>query len=178
MRVFSGGMIRGERRGQLGDVAAYIRWAFKDVEARTGVEFGRDFIDGPLQHGKLYMTSEPPAQLLAWLREQDGVDELRAAHALQEALYDKGLGPATPEYARSVAATLGVDADAAEAVLTDPNYMTQALADFAFVEQLGVRGFPALFLHKDDVLRGVVNGYANADSLRQQLRQAQTPLTA
>ena len=38
--VISGGMILGERQGPIGEVAAYIKGAYKTVEDTTGVKFG------------------------------------------------------------------------------------------------------------------------------------------
>ncbi|MFW5762224.1 MAG: DsbA family protein, partial [Cyclobacteriaceae bacterium] len=58
--VISGGMITGERIGPVGEVAPYIKQAYKLVENTTGVKFGDDFLR-VLNEGKAIFTSIPPA---------------------------------------------------------------------------------------------------------------------
>ncbi len=169
VKVISGGMIRGERRGPIGEVAGYIKHAYKDVEQMTGVKFGRGFIDGPLEAGDMYMTSEPPAALLAWVREQAPDRQLEGAHAVQHGIYHEGHGPNTSALGTYVAAQLGLDADAAIAAMTDRNYALLAEQDFATSTQLGVRGFPALFVAQSDGFVAIANGFTKGAVLEQRL---------
>ena len=174
VEVVSGGMIRGERRGPIGEVAAYIKSAYKDVERATGVRFGRAFVDGPLEEGSMYMTSEPPAALLAWARVVAPERQLDAAHALQSGIYYEGHGPGTPALARYLAEELDLDAEQAVGALTSDTYAQAAAADFALSARLGVRGFPALFLRAGDTLTPLANGYTDFDTLRSRLTAAGT----
>ncbi len=169
VKVLSGGMIRGERRGPIGEVAAYIKRAYKDVEHRTGVKFGKGFVDGPLERGDMYMTSEPPAALLAWAREQRPDRQLDAAHALQDGIYDLGFGPDSDELATYLAVALDLDAAAAVAARTAPTYEAAARRDFALCEELGVRGFPALFVEQPDGLVAIANGFTDGHTLGKHL---------
>ena len=167
--VLSGGMIRGEREGPLSEVAPYIRTAYKDVERRTGVEFGGGFLD-VLTNGDIYMTSEPAAALLAWARERAPARQLDAAHELQRGIYHHGYGPRSEALARHLARALGLDEAAAVAALTDGAYRTLAERDFATTQRLGVRGFPALFVARAEGLVPIANGYTDAEVLAARLR--------
>ena len=172
VRVVSGGMIRGERRGELREVAGYIKQAYKVVEQRTDVKFGCAFTEGPLETGDMYMSSEPPAALLAWARERAPERQLDAAHALQSAIYGEGLGPSTPAFATYLAEAVDLDAGEAVAALTDPEYATEAQRDFDLTEALGVRAFPALFLEQPSGLIALANGFAESRTLEQRLAAA------
>lgn len=169
VQVLSGGMIRGARRGAISEVAGYIKQAYKDVEQRTGVEFGRGFVDGPLERGDMYMTSEPPAALLAWAREQAPEQQLAAAHALQEGIYGKGFGPDSPELARHLAQALSLKVGEAIAALAEPKYAAAAEQEFAVANQLGVRGYPALFVIQEDGLVAIANGFTDGHVLDERL---------
>lgn len=172
VEVISGGMIRGERRGPIGEVAGYIRWAYKEVEQRCGVRFGEGFVDGPLERGDMYMTSEPPAALLACARERDAGLAYEAAHALQRGIYFHGYGPGSEELARHLADVLDHEPSEYVDALTEPRYAALAEADFALTAQLGVRGFPALLYVRGREARLLTNGYAPLDVVEERLTAA------
>ena len=169
--VVSGGMIRGPREGMLSEVAPYIRTAYRDVEQRTGVKFGEAFVE-VLMNGDIYMTSEPAAALLAWAREQAPARQLDAAHELQQGIYYHGYGPRSEELARHLATSLGLDADAAVAAMTAEAYRVLAERDFAIARQLEVRGFPALFVVREDGLLPIANGYTDGQTLAARFERA------
>ena len=164
VEVVSGGMIRGSRIGMLSEVAPYIRTAYKDVERATGVEFGEGFLK-VLMEGDVYMTSEPAAALLSWVKTVAPAKQLEAAHELQRGVYFHGYGPHSDELARHLATSLGLDAAAAVAARNSEAYAATAQQDFALSQKLGVRGFPALFLAKDEGLVMIANGYTDGATL-------------
>lgn len=178
LEVVSGGMIRGERRGPIGEVASYIKWAYRDVEQRTGVEFGAGFVEGPLERGDMYMTSEPPAKLLAYVREVAPRRAYDAAHALQRGIYFHGYGPGSPELARHLADELDLDPGATVAALDELRYERLAEADFDLTGRLGVRGFPALLLVRGDSAQMLTNGYADLATVERRLAGALAPADA
>ena len=57
--VISGGMITGSRMGPIGEVAPYIRWAYKEVEEKTRVTFGEAFLKQVLEDGKRFLALSP-----------------------------------------------------------------------------------------------------------------------
>ena len=173
VRVVSGGMILGEREGPIGEVAAYIKRAYRDVERATGVAFGAGFVDGHHERGDMLMSSLPPAALLAWARERAPERQREAAKIIQEGIYGLGYGPTTPALARHLAAGLGLDGEEAVAALGNPTYRRQAEADFALAQRLGVRGFPALFLvDAAGGARLLASGYRTAAQLKSALAEA------
>ena len=164
VEVLSGGMIRGARIGMLSAVAPYIRTAYRDVERATGVHFGEGFLE-VLREGDVYMTSEPAGALLSWVKDVAPARQLDAAHELQRGVYYHGHGPDSDDLARNLADELGLDADAAVAARTDAKYLAAAEADYALSQKLGVRGFPALFVRREDGLVMIANGYTDAETL-------------
>ena len=169
VEVVSGGMIVGEREGPIGEVAAYIKQAYKDVERATGVEFGQDFITGPLERGDMMMSSVPPARLLAWSREQAPDKQYEAANALQRGIYFHGFGPGSEQLATFLAEQLSLKPADAIAALTDERYADPARRDFALTQQLGVRGFPAVFLVRGQTAYPLANGYTGVEQLEERL---------
>ena len=89
--VISGGMILGERQGPIGEVAAYIKGAYKNVEDTTGVKFGENFVNVVLQEGNLYFSSEKPAIALSVFKTIYPKKAILFAHDLQSAIYHDGL---------------------------------------------------------------------------------------
>lgn len=171
VEVVSGGMIRGQRIGMLSEVAPYIKTAYRDVERATGVKFGEGFLE-VLMHGDIYMTSEPAAALLSWVKDVAPARQLRAAHELQRGIYYHGHGPDSEALARNLADELGLAPNAAAAARTDAKYVAAAEADFALSQKLGVRGFPALFVRREGGLTMIANGYTAADALETRFTQA------
>ena len=165
VEVVSGGMIRGARRGPIGEVAGYIKQAYKVVEERCGVTFGRDFVDGPLEAGTMYMTSEPPAALLAAAREAKPAEQYAAAHALQTGIYYHGLGPDTDELARHLARGLDLPEDSMVEARTAECYRRLAEEDFARSQQLGVTGFPVLLMAHGGQYHLLAHGYVDRAAL-------------
>jgi len=68
--VISGGMITRERIGAIGEVAPYIKTAYKDVENRTGVKFGEKFLKDILEEGSTIFTSIPPSIALSVFKKE------------------------------------------------------------------------------------------------------------
>jgi putative protein-disulfide isomerase len=103
IQVVSGGMITGERIGAIGEVAPYIKTAFKDVEKRTGVKFGQTFLTDILEEGSTIFTSIPPAITLSvFKKETQNNPELAGeknekilhyAQDLQSLIYFDGIVP-------------------------------------------------------------------------------------
>ena len=122
--VLSGGMVRGDRIGPIGEVAGYISHAYKQVEERSGVTFGDAFLNGTMAEGTALFTSIPPSRALTAFKatqpaDADGTEQVAFAHALQRAVYYDGLPPAEPSTYARIATDFGLDGNAFAAQLDD-----------------------------------------------------------
>ncbi len=169
VQVVSGGMITGDREGPIGKVAAYIKWAYKDVEQRTGVKFGRKFLDETLEKGDAYFTSVPPAKALAVAKNMDPQIGLRYATALQNLIYFEGIHPTDSEAYVSLADSLGLDKEQFRHDFNSATAEQLAKQDFELSTKLQVRGFPTVFILKDGVLNMVAHGYTDFEPLNQRI---------
>ena len=157
--VVSGGMITGSRIGPVGEVAPYIRWAYKEVENATGVTFGEAFLNQVLADGQAVFSSIPPAIALHVFTSYRGDEAVLFAAALQKAIYYDGLAPEdVPAYA-SVAKEFGIDGNTFVAQMGQPAFQAKAQEDFHRTQQLGVKGFPMVLAETDGTYYRLASGY-------------------
>jgi len=168
VRVISGGMVRGERVGPIGDMADYLKKAFPDVEARCGVRFGPGFID-QLEKGTMILDSTPPSRALAVYRAIGSQHELRYAAHLQHAIYSEGAEPndlqGWADRAEKFGLRPGYTAADFLAQLEDPTSLEQAEYGFYESQQFGVQGFPSVVVHSADQYYLIARGYRPASEL-------------
>jgi putative protein-disulfide isomerase len=172
VEVVSGGMVLGERIGPIGEVAPYISWAYKDVEKATGVQFGTAFLAHTLKEGSAIFTSEPAALAMAAFRTHLPQQSLAFAARLQKAIYSEGIPPLRWEAYGDMAAEFGLDARAFVQQLKNSETKRAAQADFLRSNQLGVQGFPTVFLERDGQLYQLSSGYVSLENLEQQYQTA------
>ncbi|MEM6785349.1 MAG: DsbA family protein [Bacteroidota bacterium] len=181
--VLSGGMVRGDRIGPIGEVAGYVAQAYKQVEDSTGVTFGAAFLDGTMAKGTALFTSVPPSRALTAFKatqpaDSDGTEQVAFAHALQRAIYYDGLPPAEPSTYARIAADFGLDGDAFAATLDDPEVVAQTEAEFALAARLGVQSFPTVFVTMGGQLFRVAPGYVPFEQLDATLQRVVADLVA
>ena len=93
IQVVSRGMIRGDRIGPIGEVAPYIKDAYKTVEDSTGVKFGEAFLQAILADGSTVFTSIPASIALSVFKTLQPENSLKYATDLQKAIYLDGVQP-------------------------------------------------------------------------------------
>lgn len=156
--VLSGGMILGEREGPIGEVAPYIKQAYKTVEDKTGVQFGENFLK-KLDEGTSYFTSLPAAKAMAAYKIMKDINQVNFAHAIQNAIYYDGKEPSQKDTFVSLAVELGLnkktfehhyDAAATEEIVKQ---------DFQLTQSLKVQGFPTVFLEEEQQFVMIAHGY-------------------
>ncbi len=176
VRVISGGMITGERIGPIGEVAGYIKQAYKVVEDRCGVTFGEGFLRGILDEGTAVFTSVPAAVAMAVFREQQPEDQLAFAADLQRAIYFDGIEPLDHAAYAKRATSFGLEEADFLQKMDDPAYRALAEDDFRLSQRFGVTGFPTL-IYEDGAGRfyALARGYVSLDQL---VRQYQSVLAA
>jgi len=168
----SGGMILAEREGPIGEVAPYIRQAYRIVEERTGVRFGQGFLEGILAPGKAIFSSWLPAVALSILKAEKAEEAVPFAHALQQAIYHDGISPADPEAYGPIGARFGWEAADFTDRLQRPAYQEAARADFVRTREWGIGGFPTLILQQGEGKVLLAQGYVPLDELKRRFAHA------
>jgi putative protein-disulfide isomerase len=168
--VISGGMILGDRIGPIGEVASYIKNAYKDVENRTGVKFGEGFLKDILEDGKVIFTSIPAANALSAFKEFIPEKAVEFAHSLQTAIYSDGIAPANESAYPPLVQKFGISSDEFATKMNSQEIAEKARLDFALSSQLQVNGFPTVFYTKDSSEFFVIaRGYTEYDTLKERL---------
>jgi len=145
VEVISGGLIMGERVGPIGEVAPYIKTAYKDVERATGVKFGDAFVNGTLEEGTMVSNSLPPAIALAVVKQHKPEKALEYAGLLHQMVYVDGEKPEDIEAYGLYAARIGFNAKEFSATMKKPEYLTLAHEDFQYARSLEANGFPSVY---------------------------------
>ena len=169
--VVSGGMVTGDRIGPIGEVAGYIKTAYKDVERATGVEFGERFLNETLEEGQAIFTSIPPAIAMAVFKSQRPKEQIAFAAALQKAVYYEGKHPADYETYGDLARDFGLDSAAFIAQMKEAKYQELAYKDFQKSAELGVRGFPTVFIYKDGQYEQIAHGYTPLEAFEKRIKE-------
>ena len=165
VEVVSGGMITGSRIGPIGEVAPYIRQAYKEVEVRTGVTFGKAFLENVLEEGSTIFSSVPPAVALSVFKSHRTDEAVLFAGALQQAIYYGGLAPEDTAAYASLAEEFGIDGKTLVTQMKQPTFQEKAQEDFRKSQQLGVTGFPTVFAEVEETLYPLARGYTSLSDL-------------
>lgn len=151
-------VVGGLRRDQVAiDAAARVRYLgyWQAVNASTGQLF--DFERG-LPEGLLYDT-EPACRALVTARLLDAASAWTLLKLVQQAFYTEGADVTQASVLVQLAEQAGIPRiEFAEAF--DSQAMQEATAaDFTWVQDLGIAGFPTLLAERDGQLALLTNGY-------------------
>lgn len=176
VQVVSGGMIRGERIGPIGEVAAYIKDAYKTVEDSTGVKFGKPFLEDVLEEGSTIFTSIPASVALSVFKTIKPEESLAYAADLQKAIYVDGITPEDFEAYATRAAKYGIDPAKFVEMMQQDTFIAMTEEDFALAQQMGVNGFPTIILHNGEKAVMMARGYLPMERLESNYSQAKAVL--
>ena len=151
-------VVGGLRRDQVAiDAAARVRYLgyWQAVNASTGQLF--DFEHG-LPEGLVYDT-EPACRALVTARQLDAASAWTLLKLIQQAFYTEGADVTQASVLVQLAEQAGIPRiEFAEAF--DSQAMQEATAaDFTWVQDLGIAGFPTLLAERDGQLALLTNGY-------------------
>lgn len=167
--VISGGMVLGDREGPIGNIAAYIKDAYKVVEDRTGVEFGQNFLE-KLEKGKMEISSYLPARAMAAYKMMKSEDQVTFAQAIQHAIYYGGKPPAEKDTYYELMDKLGISPEF-RMHFNLPASEELAIQDFQLSQQLKVQGFPSVFVEKEGTYVMISHGYVPFQQLDDNLKR-------
>lgn len=171
VEVISGGMITGDRIGPIGEVAAYISQAYKDVERSTGVKFGKAFLEGTMREGTTIFTSIHPSKALAVFKSKYPDKALDYAGELQKAIYYDGVAPSNIQYFAELAEAQGYNSKEFLAEINSENATTMTQSDFERSSKMGVTGFPTVVVEVNNKLYAIARGYSSLSQLEKQFKQ-------
>lgn len=167
--VFSGGMILPEKPVHISATAKYISSAYKTVEERTEIKFGKDYlwhIFNP-DESDWFPNSEKPAIALCIFKEYYPDKQIEFVRDLQLALHDEGRDLTDDEAYRHLLEKYNIDAEEFYKKLKDPIYKEKAYYDFALVKQLKVTGFPTVFIQVEEgKFYLIARGYTEYENLK------------
>jgi putative protein-disulfide isomerase len=170
-RVVSGGMVLGERSGPIGRVAPYIKEAYKRVEEMTGVVFGEAFL-AELDKGEMIFSSDMPSRALANFRIQYPKRQVEFAHALQSAIYSKGMGPQDDRTYLYLADEMGIkDKEFFAAGLRLSTSAQLAEDDYREAQHFQANGYPTVIVQHNDNYYLIARGYTDYATLEERLKQ-------
>lgn len=157
-------VVGGLRRDQVAvDAAARVKYLgyWQAVNASTGQLF--DFQRG-LPEGLVYDT-EPACRALVTARHLDVASTWALLKGIQQAFYTEGVDVTQASVLVQLAEQAGIPRiEFAEAF--DSQAMHEATAaDFSWVQDLGIAGFPTLLAERDGQLALLTNGYQPLEAL-------------
>ncbi|MBK7432850.1 MAG: DsbA family protein [Chitinophagaceae bacterium] len=167
--VLSGGMIIGEQVRPIEKIAGYIQGAYQQVEATTGIRFGKDYlwhIQNP-EESDWYMNSEKPAIALCIFKEYLPGRQIEFASDLQLALNAEGRDLDDDEAYRHLLEKYSINPEAFYEKLKSEEYKEQAYYEFALCRQLQVDAFPQVFIQLSETrFILLARGYTEFDDLK------------
>lgn len=174
--VISGGMVKGQRIGPIGEVAGYIKYAYKDVEQATGIEFGKAFLKDVLEEGSTIFTSIPPAIALSVFKDEEPDRALHFAKRIQKAIYYDGIDPSNNQAYGRLAEEFGLNKERFAAKMEKEKYLEKAKEDFHQAALYGVNSFPTVLLVKGGLHTKITQGYSSLKELERKYLKAKNKL--
>lgn len=170
IEVVSGGLFLGMRAGAINEVAPHIKaGAYKSVTSRTGVEFGKAFLEVVFGEGNMTLDSLPPTMALNIVREVFPERALDFAALLLQAVYFDGLDPVDVEGLSTCAATIGFDKKAFLVKMSDAKYKRLVEQDVEVFRNSQYAAMPALVLVKAGKEYPIARGYTDFENIAPKL---------
>ncbi|WP_282088073.1 DsbA family protein [Aquimarina algiphila] len=166
--ILSGGLFIGHRVGAINEIAPYIKeGAYKTVEQRTGIEFGKKF----LENDAMILDSLPPAIALCIIKENYPEKTIELSQVLHKAIYFDGIDPSDIGMNSTILQGIGVNIEDLNLKMRDEKYIKMAQQEFTYVASQEVGGFPSVVLKNgtDDII--LSRGYVDFDMLDTKLDQ-------
>ncbi|HKS15665.1 MAG TPA: DsbA family protein [Pseudomonas sp.] len=140
----------------------YILEHWQAVSEATGQAFR---FDNAMPDGFVYDT-EPACRALVAARELDASRVWALLDLIQQAFYQQGEDVTRAPQLVSLAEQAGYDRAAFAEAFTRTDTRAATAADFSWVQDLGIAGFPTLLAERNGQLALLTNGYQPLDSLQ------------
>lgn len=169
--VISGGMYTGSKARPAIELADSIMSSYQMVERRTGVTFGRKFLEGTLKDGSVVFNSEKPAIAMAVFRSLLPDKAVFFASALQQAIFRDGMNPEDYRGYQAIVSEFDIDPKDFILRMKERTFLMAAREDFRATKEFRIDEFPAVMLVKDNKIKMLARGYIDQVSLERRLLQ-------
>ncbi len=177
-RVLSGGMVTGDRVSTLEKVSSFIIDSFRNVEEKTNVQFGPEFIKKLEADSQELYSSEPAAMAMAHFRTLLPQKEVAFASRIQNAIYYQGWPPANWETYANCAADFDLDRAAFLKDIQKEELHKLVQREFEVVANWGIKGFPSLILQKGEKAYVLSRGYNTLENIEKTIALIEAELKA
>jgi putative protein-disulfide isomerase len=160
-RVVPGGLRRGASPLDASTLK-YILEHWQAVAEATGQPFA---FEGAMPDGFVYDT-EPACRALVAARELDAERVWPLLALIQRGFYQQGLDVTTAPQLVELAEQAGFDRATFADALLRADVRAATAADFSWVQDLGIAGFPTLLAERNGQLALLTNGYQPLQSLQ------------
>lgn len=140
---------------------AYILEHWQAVNQATGQPFD---LDDPLPDGFVYDT-EPVCRAVATVRSLDADSAWPMVRQIQQAFYAEGRDVTRADVLVELAEAAGVPRIEFAGVFDTASMHAATAHDFAWVQDLGIAGFPTLLAERDGQMALLTNGYQPLEPL-------------
>lgn len=158
-------MIVGDRIGPLSTMADYIRSAYKVVEERAGVTFGKPFIQQLNGEANVLFSSLPPSRALNAFKAYRPHDALLMAHEIQKAIYFYGKAPGDESVYLDLAKKFDLPVNTYREKLWSDENISRTEKDFQQSKELQVSGFPTVFMSNGEEYLLMGQGFMEYEDL-------------
>jgi len=170
IELVAGGLFLGLGAGAINEVAPHIKaGAYKSVELKTGVKFGKPFLDDVFGKGKITLNSLPATIALCIVKEKYPDQGLEFSKLLLKAVYFDGLNPIDTEGIATYASQIGFKKEEFISKMENPKYLTAAENEFATFRFSQYGAMPSLVLVKNGKEHLISYGYASFEDLKTKL---------
>ena len=169
MNSITGGMITGKRIGPIAPMVDFFKKSYPTLEQKTGVKFGKGFINGTLNKPETIYNSIPPSIAIAIVGTEKPIQKLRFIRAIQKAIYFDGIAPTDTVALSRISADFGFDQKEFYTKMKDKRYLEIAQKDFRIAKEMGVKGFPTIVGEKNGEFDLINVGYSNFEKVHQKI---------
>ena len=145
-----------------GSTRKYILEHWQAVAEATGQPFR---FDGAMPDGFVYDT-EPACRALVTARELDAERVWPLLALIQRSFYEQGVDVTRAPQLVELAEQAGFDRERFAQQFTSHDIRAATSADFSWVQDLGIAGFPTLLAERNGQLALLTNGYQPLGSLQ------------
>ena len=161
-RVVCGGMLTDGRERPIREDQERIELEMAEVLRRSGIGFGKSFVQNLLREGSWVRRSEPGCRAVLIAQELDCTRTLDFANRLTHATFWSGLRSDQPEAISLAATSAGYDADKLLDLWRTPEAAERTRRAFGDARRRGVDAYPSLFLADGELWQRICTGYVRA----------------
>lgn len=171
--VLSGGMILPDKPYPVIHTAQYVQKAYKNVEERTGIKFGEDYLWHMFhpEESDWFLNSLKPAIAMCIFKEVHPDLQVAFAADMQYGHHFEGRDLTDDEAYRHLLEKYSIAENDFYAKLHSGEYEEKARYEFALVKQLHVSGFPTVLIQTDETkFYLVARGFTDYDTLKRNIQ--------